>query len=89
MENPTPFDLNAAIRRWQQELGASPAFGAENLEELASHLRASVQKLKGDGFLEEEAFRMATRRRGERGELEREYAKVNPAANRSLPVILF
>ncbi|MGO8700907.1 MAG: permease prefix domain 1-containing protein [Limisphaerales bacterium] len=89
MEKPTPFDLNEAIRRWQQNLGASPAFKADNLEELASHLRASVQKLMADGISEEEAFQIATQRIGERGSLEREFAKVNPAVNRSLPVILF
>jgi cytochrome c-type biogenesis protein CcmH/NrfF len=77
MENPTPFDLNEAIRRWQQNLGASPAFKADNLEELASHLRASIQKLAATGLSEEEAFLIAMRRLGERGALEREYAKVN------------
>jgi hypothetical protein len=89
MENPSPFDLNEAIRRWQQNLAASPAFGAENLEELASHLCASVQKLKADGHSEEEAFQIAARRLGERGALEREFAKVNPAAPWSWPVISF
>ena len=64
MENRTPFDLNEAIRRWQENLGDSPAFGADNLEELASHLRASVQSLKADGLSEEEAFLIATRRIG-------------------------
>ena len=76
MENRTPFDLNEAIRRWQQNLGASPALSADNVEELASHLRASVQKLQADGLSEEEAFQAATRRLGERGALEREFGKV-------------
>jgi uncharacterized membrane protein YidH (DUF202 family) len=89
MENPTPFNLNEAIRRWQQNLGASPAFCADNLEELASHLRASVRRLKADGFSEEEAFLIAARRIGERGPLEREFAKVNPTVTWSLPVFLF
>ncbi len=77
MENQTPFDLNEAIRRWQQSLAASPALSADNLEELASHLRASVQSLQADGLSEEEAFLAATRRLGERGALEREFAKIN------------
>ena len=77
MENPTPFDLNEAIRRWQESFGASRAFGADNLEELASHLRASVQRLQADGLSEEEAFQIAVRRLGERGALERELAKVH------------
>ena len=78
MENRTPFDLNEAIRRWRENLGASHALSADNLEELASHLRASVQKLQADGLSEEEAFLAATRRLGERGALEREFAKVAP-----------
>ena len=56
MENQTPFDLNEAIRRWQQNLSDSPAFKADNLEELASHLRASVQRLKAMGFRKRRRF---------------------------------
>jgi hypothetical protein len=89
MENPTPFDLNEAIRRWQKNLGASPAFNADNLEELASHLRASVQKLKAAGLSEEEAFKIARLRIGERGPLEREFAKLTPALNWSLTLLSF
>jgi len=89
MENPTPFDLKEAIRRWQQNLGTSPAFKADDLEELASHLHASVQRLKATGLSEEEAFLMATRRIGEHGPLEREFAKLNPELNCSLPLFLF
>lgn len=77
MENPTPFDLNEAIRRWQHDLGASPAFCADNLEELASHLRASVHKLKTAGLSEEEAFFVAARRLGGLDELSSEFGKVN------------
>jgi hypothetical protein len=89
MENPTPFDLNEAIRCWQQNLSDSPAFKADNLEELASHLRASVQKLKAAGHSEEEAFQIATQRIGERGALEREFAKVTPSVTWSSQVLLF
>jgi hypothetical protein len=89
MENPTPFDLSEAIRRWQQDLSTSPAFWADNVEELTSHLRASIQKLKANGLSEEEAFQIAASRIGDRGQLEREFAKVHTAVNGSLPVILF
>jgi uncharacterized protein YjiS (DUF1127 family) len=77
METPTPFDLNEAIRRWQQQLDASPALSADNHEELESHLRASVQRLKDAGLSEEEAFLIAARRIGDHGLLEQEFAKVN------------
>lgn len=89
MENPTPFDLNEAIRRWRQDLGKSPAFQADNLEELASHLRASVQRLAATGLSEAEAFEIAVRRIGERGTLEREFCKVNVARALPLSTLLF
>jgi hypothetical protein len=89
MENPTPFDLNAAIRRWQQSIANSPAFKPDNLEELASHLWASVQRLKATGLSEEEAFLAATQRIGERCPLEQEFAKINPVVTWSLPVVSF
>ncbi len=77
MENPTPFDLNTAIRRWQQDLAASSAVCADNLEELASHLRASVQRLKATGLSEAECFLVASRRIGAVDELGREFGKLN------------
>ena len=77
MEEPTPFDLNEAIRRWQQNLGASPAFAADNLEELASHLCASVQRLKEAGLSEEESFLVASRRLGGADALNCEFSKLN------------
>jgi hypothetical protein len=89
MENPKPFDLNEAIRRWERDFGASPAFKADNLEELASHLRASVQRLKATGLSEEEAFLTATQRIGGRGLLEREYTKVNTSLVAAWPESLF
>jgi hypothetical protein len=87
MEKPTPFDLNEAIRQWQRNLSASPAFSADNLEEIASHLRASVQKLKATGHSEKDAFDIAVQRIGERGSLEREFAKVNAPGAWSLSVV--
>ena len=79
MENPTPFDLNEAIRRWQENLAASPAVCADNLEEMASHLRASVQSLKAAGLSEAESFLVASRRLGAVDELRCEFSKVNRA----------
>jgi len=89
MEDPTPFDLNEAIRRWQQSLGTSSAFNSDDLEELASHLRASVQKLKATGLSEEESFQTALQRIGERRSLEREFGKLNPPLRWSLPLLSF
>lgn len=77
MENTTPFDLNAARARWQQDLAASPAFRGEDLEELASHLRASMQKVKSAGLSEAESFLIASRRLGSAHDLSREFGKLN------------
>jgi hypothetical protein len=77
MENPKQFDLNEAIRRWQQDVAASPAFCADDLEELASHLRASAQRLKAAGLSEEESFLIASRRLGGADKLSSEYSKLN------------
>ncbi len=77
MENSGSFDLNVAIARWRQGLGASSAFRRDNLDELESHLRDTVQTLTTKGLDEEEAFLIAVRRLGYAEPLEREFAKVN------------
>ena len=77
MENQTSFDLNLAIQRWREELGQSPAFHSENLNELESHLCDSIATLQTRGLSAEEAFIIATRRIGKGGSLEMEFAKVN------------
>src|SRR5689334_23260986 len=67
MENQTSFELNNAIQRWRENLGQSPAFRSENLNELESHLRDSIATLQAKGLLEEEAFLIASRRIGGSG----------------------
>lgn len=80
MEAPTPFDLNRAIQLWRENLSQSPALRAENLNELESHLRDSIETLQTRGLSVEEAFLIATRRIGSSGVLENEFAKVNRRA---------
>lgn len=77
MENPTEFNLNAAIREWRQRLGQSPALRHDSLEELESHLRDSVSGLQVKGLSEEEGFLIASRRMGNASALGAEYAKVH------------
>lgn len=77
METATPFDLNQAIQRWRENLGQSPAFRRENLDELGSHLRDSIAALQTRGLSAEEAFMVATKRVGRDGLLEAEFGKVN------------
>lgn len=77
MEDSTPFDLNEAIRRWRQGLASSPAFRAENLDELETHLRDSTLALQSGGLTTTEAFLIASRRLGDRAGLEGEFGKTN------------
>jgi len=71
------FDVNTAIRNWQDRLKRSPQFQDENLVELESHLRDSVARLQEAQLSEEEAFMVATHRIGSLEQLETEFGKIN------------
>src|SRR5262245_4508124 len=77
MENPAPFDLNEAIRRWREHAARLPSFRPENVEELESHLRDSVERFSASGQSKAEAWDRAKRNLGEDEALEREFAKIN------------
>jgi len=77
METRIPFDLNGAIQQWRENLGHSPAFRHESLDELESHMRDSVAKLQTQGLAPDEAFTVAVKRIGEDQPLTTEFAKVN------------
>jgi len=77
MATTTTFDLNLAIQRWREKLVQSPHFKAENVAELATHVRDSAMSLQGQGLSSEESFLIATRRVGNVENLEPEFAKVN------------
>jgi hypothetical protein len=79
METTTPFDLKQAIADWRQQLNQSPAFSAENLDELEAHLRDSVAQLQGKGLAADEAWIIATKRIGTSTKLEAEYRQTNQA----------
>jgi hypothetical protein len=80
METPTSFDLNRAIQSWRENLGQSPAFRGEDLDELESHLCDSIATLQIRGLSAEEAFMVAANRIGKGGTLESEFGKVNGTA---------
>jgi hypothetical protein len=80
METTTSYDLNRAIQQWRENLAQSPAFGGENLDELESHLRDSIAALQNRSLSAEEAFMVGSKRVGQRGLLEAEFAKVNGQA---------
>lgn len=80
MENPTAFDLSAAVQGWRQSLAQSPSFQSENLDELEAHLHDAIAGLKARGLSEEESFLIAVRRLGRTETLTQEFGKVNAAA---------
>ena len=73
----TPFDLDRAIQQWRESLAESPAFRAENLDELESHLRDGISLLKERDCAADEAFLIGRRRMGNGQLLGTEYSKVN------------
>lgn len=77
MKSEPPFDLNRSIQHWRDALAQSPAIHQENLGELETHLRDSVDALASRGLTTEEAFLIASRRVGRTDDLGREFEKVN------------
>ncbi len=72
------FEVEAHIRKWRGHLRASGYLGEEELDELESHLRDSVDELVACPLTPEEAFLVAVRRLGDAESLSREFAKVSP-----------
>lgn len=77
METQTTFDLNLAIQRWREDLSRSAAFRNENLNELESHLRDSIDRLQTPQLSDAEAFLIASQRIGSARQLEAEFGKLN------------
>jgi len=77
MATSLPFDLNAALSNWREQLRQSPHFRSENLNELEAHLRDSVIVLQSKGLTADEAFMIGTRRVGTPETLEGEFATEN------------
>jgi len=73
------FDLNQTILQWRNSLAQSATIRAEEIDELESHLRDSIEHLRERGLNEEEAFLIATRRVGSDELLTTEFAKANPS----------
>jgi len=71
------FELESQIRKWRGHLQSTGAVGAQDLEELESHLRDSVDDLVMKGIEEEEAFLVSIRRLGDADVLGSEFAKIS------------
>ncbi|HET7624509.1 MAG TPA: permease prefix domain 1-containing protein [Verrucomicrobiae bacterium] len=77
METPIQFDLGIAFHNWREKLAHSPNFRKENLDELESHLRDSVNALQSKGLSADEAFLIGIRRIGTADVLEGQFAAEN------------
>lgn len=77
MATSIPFDLNTAFRNWREHLQQAPHLRAENVDELESHLRDSVDVLQSKGLSPDEAFLIGARRIGTPNVLEEQFAVEN------------
>lgn len=73
----TTFELESQVRKWRGHLRASGTLGEQDLEELESHLRDSIDDLASRGVSSEEAFLVSVRRMGDTEALGDEFAKVS------------
>ena len=71
------FDLESQIRKWRRHVQSAGSLGAQDVEELESHLRDSIDELTGRGVSVEEAFIVSIRRMGDAEELNHEFTKVS------------
>jgi len=71
------FELESQIRKWRAHLRSTGSVGAQDLEELESHLRDSVEELTAQGITTEEAFLVSLRRMGDAEALSHEFAKIS------------
>ena len=70
------FELESQVRKWRSHLRASGSLSEQDLEELESHLRDSIDDLTSRGITTEEAFLISVRRLGDTEALGDEFAKV-------------
>src|SRR5208282_305454 len=78
METENDFNLNSAVTSWRQELLAHAEILPEEIRELESHLRLSIDGLKQLGLREVEAFWLARRRLGHGEKIAVEFARAKP-----------
>lgn len=71
------FELESQVRKWRGHLRSSGSVGEEELEELESHLRDSIDDLTSRGVTTEEAFLISVRRMGDTAALGEEFAKIS------------
>jgi hypothetical protein len=78
METENEFNLSNAVALWRQELLTQAEILPEEIRELESHLRSSIDGLKKLDLREDEAFWLAQRRMGTGEKIAIEFAKAKP-----------
>jgi hypothetical protein len=71
------FDLESQIRKWRRHVQSTGSLGVQDVEELESHLRDSIDELTGRGVSVEEALIVSIHRMGDAEALDHEFAKVS------------
>ncbi|MFP5297658.1 MAG: permease prefix domain 1-containing protein, partial [Actinomycetota bacterium] len=67
--------LESQIAEWRAFVAAAPALDGRDVEELESHLREQINKLRATGLANDEAFLVAVKRMGALDALSREFAR--------------
>jgi putative ABC transport system permease protein len=79
------FDLEQAIMNWRRNLRSNPGFEDGDVQELESHLREEIERLKAAGLTEEEALVQALGEIGEPDSIGEELYKTRTARPMSTP----
>ena len=69
-------NIEQRIEAWRNEMGTARQFSQEQLAELESHLRESIEAATSENLTDEEVFALATYRLGQAKPIAHEYAKV-------------
>ena len=71
------FDLESQIRKWKNHVYSTGTISYNDMEELESHLRDSIDDLGERGISLEESFLIAVRRLGDVAVIHEEFAKIS------------
>ncbi|MGB3860905.1 MAG: ABC transporter permease, partial [Candidatus Aminicenantaceae bacterium] len=71
------FELEKAIKKWRKDLHTNESLEDGYIEELESHLRDEIERLKESGLIEEEAFERAVERVGTPDSIGAEFFKTD------------
>jgi hypothetical protein len=81
------FDLDREVAAWSAAVYAERCQPAAGVEELSDHLYCEIDRARGEGLSEEEAFNAAIARLGSAPELKAEHAKNRSALGAACQVV--